>query len=1314
MASHNSMIPAIAKLLGRENFCTWQFAVQAYLEHEGLWKSIVGEGTEAETDEEKLIKAKSKLILLVDPVNFVHIQGCQTAKAMWNALKTAFTDKGLTRRVSLIRTLTSTRLIDCATVEEYVQIIMNAAHKLRGINCEVADEWLATFMLAGLPEKYQPMIMALENSGINITADFIKTKLLQDITSAEHESSKAFYLSKGKCTKKSTKNPEPSSSQNRIQCFSCRQYGHKSFNCPEKKKKSNVSKNVNKSKFGAFVVSSDVLRDEDWFLDSASSFHMSPRADWMQFQSVKPIDHIIAANNAKLEVRSAGVVQVKVSTEDDETEISINNVLHVPDLSSNLLSVSQLCQKGHTVVFKNDGCQIFNGDMDLVATGRHVNNMFLLNVVQSRCYVAEKDSEMLLWHRRMGHLNHQDLCKVKNMAEGIVFPSTTSVEPCIDCLKGKQSRFPFSKHGNRATKLLELVHSDLCGPMEHLSIGKARYFITFIDDFSRKVFVYFLSSKTGILEIFRNFKSMVENQTECKIQQLQPRSSKIVEDKCGNTIKILRADNGGEYVNREFENYLKSCGIRFQSSCPYTPQQNGLAERMNRTLVEKARCMLFGAKLDKSFWAESISTAAYLTNRSPNRNLEMKTPEEIWSGKIPDLSHLKVFGCKAMVHVPKKLRQKLDAKSEEFIFVGYCEETKGFRLIHPITKKLKKSRDVVFLENQVIGDTMNSQVSVTDETEILLPFEDAPTENFVADQSISGWNDSIDVDSNDLTDNENVIGPVGPSVQVNAPLTLRRSERQPHPKTWPDFITYSVRSLVCDEPQTVAEALSREDGHLWKKAILDEYNSLLVNNTWDLVDLPENRKAIPCKWVFKTKRDGDGAIERRKARLVIKGFAQRQGIDYEETFSPVVRYNSLRYLLSLAAEFDLDIDQFDAVSAFLQGDVEEEIFMTQPEEFAKDSKVCRLNKAIYGLKQASRQWNKKLDHALKEIGFHQSSMDPCIYYRINGRMRTYIAIYVDDSMVFSNDHELKKFLVTELFRRFEMKYLGEAKFCLGLRITRDRKNGILYLDQRRHIVDLLEKFNMTECNQTLLPVDANQKLSTEMCPKSSTEMEIMSKVPYQEAVGSLLYISQGSRPDIAYAVNSVSRFNHNPGKVHWEAVKRIMRYLKGTMDAKLTYSRSSESFIFAYCDADWAADVDERRSCTGYAFIKQGGAISWNSKRQPTIALSSAEAEYMSLSACAQEALWFRQLGLDLYSNDDNSIRILCDNKSAIDLSNSNGYKARTKHIDIRHHFVRESIQNELVRVDHVSTEMMLADILTKPLTKEKHLYCAKGLGMTF
>lgn len=418
--------------------------------------------------------------------------------------------------------------------------------------------------------------------------------------------------------------------------------------------------------------------------------------------------------------------------------------------------------------------------------------------------------------------------------------------------------------------------------------------------------------------------------------------------------------------------------------------------------------------------------------------------------------------------------------------------------------------------------------------------------------------------------------------------------------------------------------------------------------------------------------------------------------------------------MSMAAKYDLDIEQMDAVSAFLQGEVEEEIYVQQPPEFRIGNKVCKLRKAMYGLKQASRQWNRKLDAALKDADFNQSTVDPCVYFKIKDNLMNFVAIHVDDSMIFSNDSQTKEELKRNLSTRFKMNDLGAAKYCVGFHVTRNRKDGKLYLDQSKHIKELLERYNMSDCKPVATPADPNQKLTKDMSPKNSVELEEMSTVPYREAVGGLLYIAQGTRPDISYAVNVVSKFGTNPGKAHWSAVKRILRYLKGTIDAKLEYTKGGGE-LTGFCDADWANDTDDRRSITGYCFLKQSGAISWCSKRQKTIALSTAEAEYMSLSAITQEALWLRQMEKEFNVNGHVKLsptRIYCDNMSAIDLSKSMGCHARTKHIDIRHHFIRQHVELRNVNIQHIGTDEMIADVLTKPLFKPKHQKFIEGLGV--
>lgn len=698
MANQLNFLPAVDKCIGRENPSSWQFCVQAYMEHDGLTAA-----QSQENDAAKLTKAKTKLILLIKPINYANIQSCTAAHEIWNKFKLTFEESGLSRRVSLMRTLTSTKLENCTNTVDYVHLLMNMAHKLRGINCDVSKEWIGTFVLAGLPDVYKPM--TIESSGVLTTLDSIRTKLLQDVKSVDVcISSKVKQSNSNKGSNSSIRQhnfipSEPGSSQSRVQCFICNLYGHKAFNCPDRiKNKNEVSLNIAKSFFAGF--STGILDKNEWFIDSGASFHMSPRSDWITERSNSPIDEIMVANNSKLHVESAGTVYVESDKNGVGNKIPLNGVLYIPDLSSNLLSVSQLCQKGHTVIFKNQGCEIFDKDMDLVATGRHVNRLFMLNLSSTK-----KDS--VLWHRRMGHLNIRDLTKLRTIAAGIDFISPNSVDPCIECLRGKQTRFLFPKNESRASALLEVIHSDLCGPMKGLSLGGARYFITFIDDYSRKAFIYLLETKTKIPEIFEHFKSLVENQLGRTIKVIQSRSSMIVANTSDNTINILRTDNGTEYVNQVLENFLKKSGIRFQTTTPYTPQQNVLAQRMNRTIVEKTRCMILDAKLTNNYWAEAISTAVYVTNRSPSSGLDGKTPEEVWSGKPLNLSDLKVFGCKATVHFINPNLKKWDSKSEEYIFVGYCLETKRYRLYHPVSKKLFKNRDVVFLENQMI-DSIDS------------------------------------------------------------------------------------------------------------------------------------------------------------------------------------------------------------------------------------------------------------------------------------------------------------------------------------------------------------------------------------------------------------------------------------------------------------------------------------------------------------------------------------------------------------------------------------------------------------------------------
>lgn len=367
---------------------------------------------------------------------------------------------------------------------------------------------------------------------------------------------------------------------------------------------------------------------------------------------------------------------------------------------------------------------------------------------------------------------------------------------------------------------------------------------------------------------------------------------------------------------------------------------------------------------------------------------------------------------------------------------------------------------------------------------------------------------------------------------------------------------YDSPQHISDDPATPEDALSRDDAQLWKSAMQEEYEAQMRNGTWTLTDLPAGRKAIRCKWVYKTKLDAEGRPARHKARLVIKGYSQRKGVDYEETYSPVVRHSSLRYLFATAARLNLDIDQMDAVTAFLQGELSEEIYMEQPpyfEDTQNRTKVCKLNKALYGLKQSSRVWNQKLDTALMKFRLVSTDYDPCVYYKIAGSKIMFVAIYVDDVLIFTNCRRWRKQLKDDLAREFLMKDIGPAKHVLGMRITRSQ--GKISIDQEAYVETILERFQMAKSNPVATPLNPNDKLTKEMQPTDDEEAERMKRVPYKEAVGCLMYLAQCTRPDICHAVNVLCRFNENPGEKHWNAVKHLLRYLRGTSKFRLTYSQ---------------------------------------------------------------------------------------------------------------------------------------------------------------
>ena len=489
----------------------------------------------------------------------------------------------------------------------------------------------------------------------------------------------------------------------------------------------------------------------------------------------------------------------------------------------------------------------------------------------------------------------------------------------------------------------------------------------------------------------------------------------------------------------------------------------------------------------------------------------------------------------------------------------------------------------------------------------------------------------------------------------------------------------------------------------------EEMHSLLKNDTYELVELPKGRKALRNKWVFKLKKDSDGKLLKYKARLVVKGFGQKKGIDFDEIFSPVVKMSSIKVVLSLTASLDLELEQLDVKTAFLHGDLNEEIYMSQPEGFevkGKEHMVCKLKKSLYGLKQAPRQWYKKFDSFMVSHEYKRTDADHCVYFKkfTDGNF-IILLLYVDDMLIAGNDSKLIGKLKERFFKSFDMKDLGPAKQMLGMRITRDRKAKKLWLSQEKYVERVLERFNMKYAKSVSTPLANHFKLRRSLCPTTTDEKEKMASIPYSSAVGSLMYCMVCTRPDIAHAVSTVSRFLSNPGKEHWEAVKWIFKYLRGTSKLCLSFG-GSKPVLEGFIDADMAGDLDGRKSTSGFLFTFAGGAVSWQSKLQKCVALSTTEVEYIAATEAAKEMLWMKRFLQELGLMQDEYV-VFCDSQSAMDLSKNTLYHSRTKHIDVRYHWLRDVIGKELMKLKKIHTDFNPSDMMTKVVTREKLKLCA-------
>ncbi|KAD3640186.1 hypothetical protein E3N88_29409 [Mikania micrantha] len=967
-----------------------------------------------------------------------------------------------------------------------------------------------------------------------------------------------------------------------------------------------------------------------WYVDSGGSMHMTGSRSLLHNYFTGRRGFVSFGNDAKGYIIGKGVVT--------NGEIRFDDVNHVENLKYNLLSVSQMCDKGHVSLFTKQDCRILSSDvMPLISKvlneytllkANRVGKVYAFDLskkisVKGHPCLFSKASfkESNLWHRRLGHVNIKNMNQLvkHGLVRGLPLKDFSCDENCSACLKGKQHKVSFPSIGDsKSTGCLQLLHMDLFGPVQIMSMAKKKYCLVIVDDYSKFVWTFFLHSKGEVAKAIINFVLYAEKQYSF-------------------SIKCVRSDNSTEFRNHLLDEFYQSKGIQRQYSIPRSPEQNGVVERKNRTLIEAARTMLADSGLPLTFWAEAVNTACYVQNRVLVNQRWLKTPYEILHSLTPLISFFRAFGCPCFILNTKDQLTKFDSKVDAGYFVGYSSTCKAYRVFNCRTKTVEETLHVKFNECPKDSIPQNPaemfdlnilqhdfHVENSDVEDEVLPADPPPASNatsqgisddedasthlfrFSDNMSTSTKSDAPSASAIPLTTNADEILASSKSFEIPAvvhPESSSTAASVPPANTCTDLIPYqelkdhplsqvlgdisagvSTRSQLSNfclyalfvsqqEPKNYHIAL-RDIG--WVEAMQLELLKFKKQQVWELVSLPPGKCAIGTKWVFRNKTDEKGQIIKNKARLVVQGFCQEEGIDYDETFAPVARLEAIRLFLAYAALHKLKVFQMDVKSAFLYGKIKEEVYVCQPPGF-EDNKhpdwVYKLDKALYGLKQAPRA---------------------CA--------------------------------------------MGELQFFLGLQI-KQKPDGI-FIHQSKYTKELLKKFDLQNCKPCPNPMSTTTQLDADL--KGTSVDETL----YRCMIGSLMYLT-ASRPDIMFATCVCARFQAAPKESHLIAVKRIFRYLQGTQFLGIWYSTGQSCKLVAFSDSDYAGCKLSRKSTSGGCQFLGNCLVSWQSKKQTSVATSTAEAEYIAAASCTSQILWLQSQLLD-YGIKELKTPLLMDSASAL------------------------------------------------------------------
>jgi hypothetical protein len=1302
----------VSLLENGSNWPTYKHAIKIVLKTRKLFHVLEPENgcKNAGTDDEKLM-VMGLLINSMHESQFSFTGLSEDPATAWSNLKASKEAKGGHRAIQLLHSLsTSSQASDSVTV--YSQSIMEKTRDLRSLCSELSvDQVISMIATSSFLKGLSPSLDSYAANAVGVDVKNIKIEDLISgaITEEQRQANR-------EVTREDSVIANAANTADNNICKTCTHHLHRADRCYIKyphlrRKKPPVFNKIkqqaqlafanmvttseidDESKYQSVVVQShhhmnvkanvanEGAKDADrWLFDTGATRHMcNDKALFTSIIKSKKVT-ITFGGGSQLVTDMVGRIEATIITDRGSFDTSITDVLYVPGLVTNLLSAKALTEQCNArFTLSAEGCTIQRkreGAYTDIGFIRYSNNLLPVKILR-RHHVNSAitpSPTTSLWHARLGHASKDAIHQTSVNVIGMPACEPT-LQECDACHTGKERALPYAKQAaNKSTERLQLVHSDLCGPLPENALGY-RYYVVFVDDFSGYTDVVLLRNKSETLNAFISYKARVENIAQ-------------------KPIKSFRSDGGGEFTSKEFSEYLQLDGITRQKSAAECQEQNGKAERTVQSINNITRSMLHHSALDTEFWPYAVQQAVHVKNRTSTRVLDGLTPYEAFHGQKPEVQHLRVFGCLAWGLIPQERRKggKYVARARKAIHLGRAPEYKAYTLLDVETGKTFVSRNVTFVEDKFIDSSdqakesdstapavineldLNTARAINDpappvegnsvEEEAISrehehkeehqasanpsaplapaltnpspasapnpsqpispPAPDSPLPNPVevtprsimltplqnqraqaelivnelwssrANGGVNFFSDRLNANVSAIIDAKALEAKIPPHVLKKAIVDRRKrdtnsSQQAEHKRPITEAYSAQIAANFDTVPQNHAEAMADPRSHDWKLAEEAEMDALKKCETYELVEPPEDRQIIGCRWVYSIKRDQDGKLIKFKARLVALGYSQQEGIDFDETYSPVLRYGTLRALIALAAAHGLHMCQMDVITAYLNGVIDREVYMKQPpghEVNGKERFVCKLKKGLYGLRQSGRLWYERMNKELLRLGFTRLESDNCVYIRSSNESTTIIGLYVDDLMVLSDCTIAIDGVKRGLVSAFDMKDLGKPSFILGIRVVQDAADGSISICQDQYVSQVLKRFGMQDASkQTMTPMNTGLKLCTSGVHDEGEAAKTDIK-EYQQLIGSLMYAMIATRPDIAYAVGKLAQYSSDPRKPHRDALDHVLRYLSRTRNYGLKYKKSEDEFetptLIGYSDADWGGCLDTRRSTSAF------------------------------------------------------------------------------------------------------------------------------------